>query len=91
MHAGLRPQEVSPAHIHLVKHRHVLRAQAEVPDLEVFLNAGGGHGLKHQLITLNWRRGLQMHGMSLCTELTCHRYLSQDILHNFKNICVDYL
>ena len=50
MHAGLRPQEVSPANIHLVKHRHVLGAQAEVPDLEVLLDAGGSHGLKHKLM-----------------------------------------
>ena len=53
VHAGLRPEEVSPADIHLVKHRHVLGAQTKVPDLEVFLDAGWGHGLKHYITFYN--------------------------------------
>ena len=50
MHAGLGPEQVPPAHVHLLKLLHVLDGEAEVPDLEVLLDAGGGHRLKSSKI-----------------------------------------
>ena len=45
MHAALGPQEVSPAHVHLIEQGHVVRVELEVPDLEVFLNSRGSDRL----------------------------------------------
>ena len=46
MHAGLGPEEVPPAHVHLLELLHVLGGEGEVPDLEVVLDTGGGHRLE---------------------------------------------
>ena len=46
MHAGLGPEQVPPAHVHLLELLHVLGGEAEVPDVEVVLDTGGGHRLE---------------------------------------------